>query len=86
MEPLDIGTTAEKAINNEAAKGSYVFTYLDCARAFSTAIFGQRLGMGNDEFFCGPGISSGSVAERRLLATKSGKDDGGEETLHRRPT
>ena len=44
VEPLDIDASAEQATNGENEKRSHGFTYLDCARACSTEIFGQGFG------------------------------------------
>ena len=55
-----------------------MFTYLDCTRALSTEIFGQRFGIRNGEFGFGTGISSGSVEKRRTLEKQPSEIDGGE--------
>ena len=52
VEALDVDTSAEQAINGEDEKRTYVFTYLDCARAVTTEKFCERFGIRNGEFIC----------------------------------
>ena len=55
---------AEQTIHGEDGERSGGFSDLDCTRADSIEIFGQRFRIRNGERSRGTGISSGSVAKR----------------------